>query len=649
MLLLYSLIEAQQDTSISINEYLEYFSEESTIEDEDSQLPELIEQLMSNPININLASASELLVIPILDFSDAQKIVEHRNRNGYFFSKRELYSVESLESELVKLLIPLISVDRPQLAHVPERTTLLPIYLQVRSRAQYDLQTRRGFESGIYRGNRIKSYQRLRMRYGNNYSFGILAEKDAGEKDYNDFTTYFLKIDNFLNSKIIVGDYTAQFGQGLVLWSPYGFSKGSEAVATISRNARTFYANGSSDENRYFRGAAISTNFSGIGIDAFYSSNKIDANLDAQLNRVTSLDISGYHRTGNEINKRDELAITTAGFKLSFSPMINSQISIIHLKTDLDKKLTSNNPFSVEGKSFQFSSVSYQFIFDRIYFTGETASNYSAVATINNLTLKITRQFSAVVSVRNYPRNYTTLYANGMGESSNTINEFGIYTGFKWNTGFGRFNIYYDQFKFPAPGFRNPRPANGNEYMMNYDYNIAKGTKLFFKIFSETKETVEEDDGVLSIFEKNIKKYRVSFIMNPSRNLRLKSLVEYISFRIKEINYNENGYLIYQDVRYDAADFIRIYGRIELFNTDSYNTRLYAFENDLTGVLSNLPLYGKGLRWYFLVTVQLINSLRLSCKYSEMYKSDVKSIGSGFNEIEGNLDNRISLQLDFSM
>ncbi len=37
----------------------------------------------------------------------------------------------------------------------------------------------------------------------------------------------------------------------------------------------------------------------------------------------------------------------------------------------------------------------------------------------------------------------------------------------------------------------------------------------------------------------------------------------------------------------------------------------------------------------------------LSLKYSETYKPKEETISSGFNEISGNVDNRIALQIDF--
>jgi len=68
----------------------------------------------------------------------------------------------------------------------------------------------------------------------------------------------------------------------------------------------------------------------------------------------------------------------------------------------------------------------------------------------------------------------------------------------------------------------------------------------------------------------------------------------------------------------------------------------------LTGVMSNPALYGEGLRWYLLASYETKYGVKISFKYSELFKPDEITLGSSDSEIDGNVDNKISLQLDFS-
>jgi hypothetical protein len=76
---------------------------------------------------------------------------------------------------------------------------------------------------------------------------------------------------------------------------------------------------------------------------------------------------------------------------------------------------------------------------------------------------------------------------------------------------------------------------------------------------------------------------------------------------------------------------------------------VYEYENDLLGVMPNLAMYGKGIRWYVILKYKPLKFLTLSAKYSETYKPDENYLSSGDNEIIGNVDNRVSFQIDMSL
>ena len=78
---------AQTDsTYLNAEEVLEDLLQEPTNEEDDSNLYELIEQLLLNPIDINTAEVSELQQIPAIDLKTAKLIVNHRKKYGNFFS-----------------------------------------------------------------------------------------------------------------------------------------------------------------------------------------------------------------------------------------------------------------------------------------------------------------------------------------------------------------------------------------------------------------------------------------------------------------------------------------------------------------------------------------------------------------------------------
>jgi hypothetical protein len=117
----------------------------------------------------------------------------------------------------------------------------------------------------------------------------------------------------------------------------------------------------------------------------------------------------------------------------------------------------------------------------------------------------------------------------------------------------------------------------------------------------------------------------------------------------KSLGKTEHGVLLFQDIGLTISRSFSVNGRLIFFHTDSYESRLYEYENDLRGAFSNPGLYGVGKRVYVMVRYTVTPEVMLSAKYAETQKEGVTSIGSGPTEIQGNLDNRISFQMDVSL
>ena len=146
-----NLLIAQQDTIYSADYILEQILDESIIEKEDSQLYDLIEQLHENPININTASSSDLMIIPLMNITIANKIIEYRNVNEDFFSVEELNEVKGISRDMINLIKQFITVVSVTPEEIEKRTRKPKTYLlKFRSRMINDIQTRRGFSEQIY-------------------------------------------------------------------------------------------------------------------------------------------------------------------------------------------------------------------------------------------------------------------------------------------------------------------------------------------------------------------------------------------------------------------------------------------------------------------------------------------------------------------
>ena len=654
ILLCASVILSQTDTNYIITEeILNELLEESQDEEISSDLYDLLEDLMQNPIDINTVGINELQRIPYIDFSVAEQILNHRNKYGLFFSASELYSIRGIPVDIVKKILPFVFVSEQAVIAKEENlfndlSSNSKIYY--RSRLKNDLQIRKGFAENKFAGSKYNIYNRLQVRYDNNYQFGILTDKDAGEKYFNEFTSaHFFAKDLGYFKNLVVGDYYLEFGQGLALWNAYGFSKGADAVYPVKKSERKIVPYTSSSENNFLRGAAGTIDLDPLSVSLFYSRNKFDANIDELTNEITSTPLDGLHRTETEINKRKTGEETLIGGRIDFLKEDLFRIGILHYQSVFNHPFHPSSVYDIEGDKFNYTSAAYDIFFSNINFFGETVYNGTSVASINNLQFSLDRNLQFVSSIRSYPRNYVNLHGFSFGERSGAVqNEFGIYNGLKWRLPFGILNLYYDQFKFPYAGFDNPLPADGNEFFAELTSKPFSKVETKVRYKKERKELEYKIKDENSIAERNRENFRVEITYEISRSIRWKSRFEYNIFSVKDAKLNENGFLFFQDLRFVPAQNLNIYGRIVFFKTNSFNSAIYEYENDLTGVLTNIAMYGEGIRLYFLLRYKVLSYLALSCKYSETYKPKEKTLGSGDSEIKGNLDNRINLQLDLS-
>jgi hypothetical protein len=86
--------------------------------------------------------------------------------------------------------------------------------------------------------------------------------------------------------------------------------------------------------------------------------------------------------------------------------------------------------------------------------------------------------------------------------------------------------------------------------------------------------------------------------------------------------------------------------RLAVFETDSYASSIYEFEDEVPGAYSNPALYGRGMRWYFILRYQPFSKWSLAAKYAQTIKDGIKFLGTGLDEIRGDSQTVMSIQLE---
>jgi hypothetical protein len=130
-----------------------------------------------------------------------------------------------------------------------------------------------------------------------------------------------------------------------------------------------------------------------------------------------------------------------------------------------------------------------------------------------------------------------------------------------------------------------------------------------------------------------------------NKSITVKSRVE-VSLYHEEIGLPERGYLVFQDFNYKPLS--KPYGfatRFAIFNTDSYNTRIYAYETEVLYAYSIVGLSGRGTRAYLMFTYSPFGWLDIWARVANTWYSGEEPVGSGDNTFPGETRSDAKLQV----
>lgn len=666
-----------QEKNNIIQQRIEFISEQLESENLDlTNILELLHYLYDNPMNLNSAELEQLQEMGLLTDIQISDLLLHRKRFGKFISIYELQSLQYWDMTTIRLILPFVRVDdKLDQLHIGLKEALKHGKFEAYLRYQTIIEPKEGYKkvsdsilensNSYYHGNADRYYTRLRFSYRTNLSIGITAEKDPGEEFFkgsqkNGFDFYsahaFYKGGKYLRS-IAIGDFQIQIGQGLNFWSGYAFGKSAD-VTNVKKSAISMRPYTSVDETRYLRGAGVEVGIKNFSLTAFGSYKGVDGSVisDSLLEDqefVSSINLTGLHRTNSEIARKHTLNEIIFGSNLRYNTR-SLQVGLAAVYQGYDRSFEKDtlpyNQFDFRGTGMIGLSADYNWVIRNFNFFGEVAtSSYSgAFANIHGVLFSLDRRVSMSLIYRNYGRNYQTFYSAGFSEGSRTQNEKGLYAGLKLNlSNTFSVNTYLDIFKFPWMKYQVDAPSDGHEFMIQPAFRPSRSLEVYFRYREQRRQKNRRDsDGTITELEDVLQRnYRFNLSYKVTESIKLKSRVEYVSIN-RPSNPDEDGLIIVQDIIYNPKSFpLDISLRYALFDTDSYDTRIYTYENNATYVFSVPSYYYRGSRAYVLLRYSFLRRFDLWVRYGVSILANRQSIGSGAEEIMGNTKSDLTVQL----
>lgn len=661
-------------------------------------LTDYLNDLRKRPINLNTAARGELSPIP--GFSDIliNNLFKYIKTYGKLTSLYELQAVDGFTPEVFSQIGPYVTVDEfskldinnrnQQPAGPPVSELIKGMKYELMHRYSRVVETQTGYTPADtnsrgelnqrYLGSPWRTFTRFRARYGQNFSMCILGEKDAGESfrwDPNtqtygyDFVAGHIAIKNYKNLKALtLGNYTVQFGQGLVMSGGLGFGKSAEVINTIKRPNFGIRPYTSINEFNGLQGGAATYALGKIYVTGFASRRKMDASTTTALTAIdslntqediliTSLNMSGMHRTQSELSRKNNISESLYGGRVEWQSR-SLVIGTTHLLQEFSNLIRRGTrtyqQYDFEGTQNYVSGVDFDWVVRNLNIFGEAAQSKSGgLGMTGGVLAALDPKMDVALQFRHYDKDFHTLRGFGFAERPfQPANETGVYTGIRvkpnkrWT-----FSTYFDKYYFPWYISSSTFASGGQDWLGQINYNPSKKTEVYVRFRTESKDrnaSVRPPDQILN-FQVPFRRdnLRLNFRAQLAKEVRIASRIEY-SWYDETNAVSSDGMMFYQDLSWNVSRRVDLTVRYMVFDTRDFNTRIYVFENDVPTFYSIPSFSGKGDKYYLLVRLTPFKHFDIWLRYANTNFRGRTTVGSGLDESQGPVRSEFRVQARYT-
>lgn len=602
-----------QDTETilpDIEENAEFYAEreDSDLEDDSDFLR--MHDLLKFKMNLNFADEDMLRELPYLTEILIIHFLEYRKNLGLLTSIYELQAVPGWTPELILKLLPYITISEElnieslnKNLKNGDHSILIRTSFPLNKKSEQDSSAANSFL-----GSENKVLLRYRYKAGKNFQYGFLGEKDAGEsiefrnkKPGMDFLSWHVFLRNNGRFKqIAIGDYTLNFGQGLIQWQSLSFAKSAE-ITSVKKQSEKIRPYTSAGEFNFHRGAAVNLQFNRINLLLFYSSRNLSANISDDS--VTTIHSFGMHRTEKELAGRGALNMKLAGFSTGYRTTkfgFNINGLRYQFSYPLTKQEAMYNLFAIRNSRWTNLSIDYFYTYKNIHLFGEVASDQLLNnAWLHGALLSLHQNVDVSLLYRNISPEYQSMFNTAFTENSRVNNEEGFFMGMSLRPYHNiRIDAFFDVFVFPWLKYRVDLPSRGSEQMIKLSYRPSRGTEIYFRYLNREKMINSGSEFPIAPLEiQKTTSFRSNLNLQLSKTFGIRNRLEIIRYKATE---EENGFLMYIEMVFSPLSSpLKWNFRIQYHQTDGYNSRIYAFETDLPGSSRVIANSGSGFKFYF--------------------------------------------------
>jgi hypothetical protein len=192
-------------------------------------------------------------------------------------------------------------------------------------------------------------------------------------------------------------------------------------------------------------------------------------------------------------------------------------------------------------------------------------------------------------------------------------------------------------------------PSSGTDILLLAQYTGKGGWDISIRYQREKgmEDISSETAGMPETGEKKKDRIRFHLSFTPQKNITMRSRIEFQRIQPAGKSH-EDGFLLYHDMLYQFANApLKLIFRYALFETGSYNSRLYTYENDILHIYSAPCYFGRGIRYYFMINWKPLPYIDLWMKYGRMIYPGQTYVGTGPARIDANHKTDLGIEIRF--
>lgn len=538
---------------------------------------ELVE-LASQPLNINQVTYDDLIRFRFLRADQIDAILGYVDMHP-MQSLNELQLIEGLHDYDVRNL-SCFFVAQP--IQKEEKIYAKEVFYNAKHDilGQVDVRNAESFTT-----DPVYAQAKYKFNYRNQVQFGFTLRRPTGAPAKELQYGGYIQINNIKCLKtLVLGNFQASFGQGLVVSTP--FHNGKSTYVTQLENTQEGLKKYSSVDGQGLHGVGVTMRWGIVNVSTWYSLTKANDSLRCH--------IVGANATIR--HKRLQVGVTAL-----------EKIYSDTLRYYFERAAYNQNYF--RGKEQFVGGANVRWNQGKIDLFGEVAvaqNKQWGVGTQVGMRVTPVSDVNLLVLYRYYSPTFDNTLAYGFSETSRINDENGCYIGADitrlrdW-----RFAVYGDVFKFSGPkyGIHN-YPTLGYDAQLQAQYQPSETWQIDMRFRAKQKD------------KKATYALRYEFDWRQSGwRLRTRADANLVTDSISKITY---GVSLVQDIQYVFSRVpITLQLRLQGFDARAWDNRIYVYENDVLYAYSSNATYGLGGRCYLNFRWQIIPQLSLYFRVSE--------------------------------